>query len=133
MTVVVLTPVDERVRLIDEKHTVKRLVNEFVGFDGGLTDIFGNQPRAIGLHQMPLLEDTQRVIDLRDAAGDCGLASARIADEDAVVGEFGDLQPRLLTFLRNFAEVRQFVYLGLDLLQPDELVKFGKRLLQRRP
>ena len=92
---VVLAAAGQRVGLVDQQDAAEGLLDDLRRLDRGLADVAGDEVRAVGLDELPLLTAPSAAIDLGEQAGDRGLARARIAGEHEMQADVDDRQ---LTF-----------------------------------
>ena len=77
--------VGERVGFVNEKNPVEGASNDPIGCDSGLTDIFGDESRAVTLHEVAFLEDAEGLVDASHQSSYGGLARAGFAGVDGVI------------------------------------------------
>ncbi len=77
---------DEVVGLVDEEHVATRLFEHHLHIVLCLSQVLTYQTGAVYSNQVALGEESERVVDLTKLTGDGGLARARVAREDHVVG-----------------------------------------------
>ena len=75
----------KRVGFVDKQHTVEGRVDDLVGFHRRLAYILSHQARAVGLHQLPFLEDAQLMVNLRHDARHGGLTRSRVSGENTMI------------------------------------------------
>jgi hypothetical protein len=121
----------QRVGLVDEEDSVERAADRPVGLGGRVADVLPDEPGAIDLHEVPLLEQAHRAVHLREQACDRRLAGPGIADEDEVLrgGHLG--QPVLEAAALDLKERHERAYLLLDRLEADERVELRLQLFER--
>ena len=83
-----------------------------------LAHVLGHQAGAIGLDEVPLLEDSHRAEDLAEDARDGRLAGARVAGEHHVQAHVGVGQARLAAALLQLQVVRERADFLLDASRP---------------
>ncbi len=87
LTEVVLRSAVERISLVDEQHAAQSRVDDPGGLDGRLPHVSGHQTAAVHLHQLPLGENAEAVVDTGHEPGHGGFAGTGVAGKDHVEAE----------------------------------------------
>ena len=87
-------------------------------------------PTAIGLDEMPLLENAHRAKDLAEDARDSRLARARVAGEHHVQADVGVRQPRLAAPPLQLQVIRERADFVLDRVEANQRIQFRQRFIQ---
>jgi hypothetical protein len=75
----------ERVRLVDEEDAVERPPDHAVCLQRRRPDVLSDEPGAVDLDEMTALEESHRLIHLRQQTGHGRLSSTGIAEEDEML------------------------------------------------
>ena len=121
----------QSVRLVNEEHAAERPRRCLFDLDGGLADVAGDQPGAVGLDQVAAAQHAERAVDLRDEARHRGLPRAGVAVKDQVARGRERLQALLLPKLLHLEEVDELAHVRLHALQADERVQLRQQLFER--
>ena len=121
--------VDQAVGLIDEQHPTQRLIDQFVGLDGGGAQVLAHQVSALRLQHGRRFQQAERVVDLGDDPRDRSLARSRRAKKNEVLHGLVGLVPGLRTPARGLDRRGQLMDLVLDPGQADHRVQFGHGLI----
>ncbi|MPM61870.1 hypothetical protein SDC9_108733 [bioreactor metagenome] len=117
------------VGLVDEQHPAQRGGDHVRGLGGGLPEVAGHQFGTVDFDQLPLAEQSDRLVDAGHQPGHRRLAGARVADEDQVPGDGGNLQTGF-SAQRLHVQYRRLPFdLGLDFLEPDQFIEFGDQFV----
>ena len=122
----------ERVRLIDKEHSTERGVHHGGGLLRRLTEIAGYQLGAIDLHQVALVQKSQRPVDPRHESSDRGLTRPGIAHEHEMARHGGFRQPSGRPQGLHAKELYLSLHLRLCSIEPHQLIKLGHELLEGR-
>ena len=111
LPVIILAMVGQGIGFVHKKHTAQRLLDDFTGFDGGLSHIARHQPAAIHFHQMPFGEDAQAAVNAAHQPGNHRFAGAGVAAENHVQREFFHRQVVLLAQLLHRHQIDEALHL----------------------
>jgi hypothetical protein len=121
----------ERVRLVDEQDAVERALDHAVRLERGRADVLPDEPGAVDLDEMALLEEADGAVHLGEQARDRRLAGAGVAEEDEVL-RGRDLREAVLRAPRlHLEEGDERMHLLLDGLEADERVELRLHLPER--
>ena len=119
----------EGVGFVDEQHAAQGLFDDLAGLDGRLTHVAGHQAAAVHLHQLPLGQDAQGVVDAGHEPGDGSFAGAGISGEYHVQGEVRGGQAVFLPHLVDRHHIDQVPDLFFHRLQADIAVQLRLQVL----
>ena len=122
--------VHQGVGLVDEQHPADGLLDGLLGLQGGLPHKAGHQTGAVHLHQLPLGQHPDGVVEPGQQPGHRSLAGARVAQEHQVQGHGGDRQIRLLPEPAHLHQVDQALHVLFHLIQAAQTVQLGHQFLQ---
>ena len=94
-------------------------------------DVLPDEPRPVDLDEVPLLQQADRAVHLREQPRDRRLAGARVAEEHEVLGGRDLRQPVRLAARLHLEERDERADLLLHRLEPDQGVELGLQLRER--
>ena len=124
LPIVIAAPVGQSVSLVDKQNAAHGLLNGLTGLDGGLTHIARYQPASVHLHQMPLAENTQALVNAGHQPGHHSLARAGIARKHHMQGQIIHRQAVFLAHFLHRHQIDEAFHLFFDGIKADVLVQF---------
>ena len=128
---VVLAAARQRVRLVDQHRAAQCRLEDRLRLGCRLTDVAGDEIGPVGLDQVPLLDDAEGAVDLAEQARHRGLPSSGVADEHEVAAGLDHGELLFGAQLLHTQQAGELADLGLDVIEPDQLVELEQQFLDR--
>ncbi len=119
----------EGIGLVDEEHAAHGAVDDLLGLDGGLSHIARHQSGAVGLHELPLGQHADGVIQPGQQPRHRGLAGARVAHKYQMQAHGGNRQAVLLPQSAHLDQVDETAHVLLHCLQTAQRVQLRQQIL----